>query len=89
MLKKIKTEKGFECEIDTELLDDIEFMDMLLATQEGDTLMFVKLMKYLLGEEQYKKAKDFIRNENGRAKLTDMFTLFEEIFESIGKDAKN
>ena len=53
MDKKIKLENGFECTINTDVLDDMEFVD-LLADTEDDPLKIGRVALMLLGKEQKK-----------------------------------
>lgn len=89
MLKKIKTKSGFECEVDSEVMDDADILDLLVEADDGNELSMFKAFKLFIGKEQYKKAKDFIRDENGKAKASALYTLLLEIFTSIGDEGKN
>ena len=88
MDKKIKLENGFECTINTDVLDDMEFVD-LLADTEDDPLKIGRVALMLLGKEQKKNLYDHLRTEDGRVPVTSMNDAIEKIFNVLGDDAKN
>lgn len=88
MDKKIKLENGFECTINTDVLDDMEFVD-LLADTEDDPLKIGRVALMLLGKEQKKNLYDHLRTEDGRVPVTSMNDAIEQIFNALGDDAKN
>lgn len=88
MEKKIKLENGFECTINTDVLDDMEFVD-LLADTEDDPLKIGRVALMLLGKEQKKNLYDHLRTDDGRVPVTSMNDAIEKIFNALGDDAKN
>lgn len=88
MDKKIKLENGFECTINTDVLDDMEFVD-LLADTEDDPLKIGRVAMMLLGKEQKKNLYDHLRTEDGRVPVTSMNDAIEKIFNALGDEAKN
>ena len=88
MDKKIKLENGFECTINTDVLDDMEFVD-LLADTEDDPLKIGRVALMLLGKEQKKNLYDHLRTEGGRVPVTSMNDAIEKIFNALGDEAKN
>lgn len=88
MEKKIKLENGFECTINTDVLDDMEFVD-LLADTEDDPLKIGRVALMLLGKEQKKNLYDHLRTEDGRVPVTSMNDAIEKIFNALGDEAKN
>lgn len=88
MDKKIKLENGFECTINTDVLDDMEFVD-LLADTEDDPLKIGRVALMLLGKEQKKDLYDHLRTEDGRVPVTSMNDAIEKIFNALGDEAKN
>lgn len=88
MEKKIKLENGFECTINTDVLDDMEFVD-LLADTEDDPLKIGRVALMLLGKEQKKDLYDHLRTEDGRVPVTSMNDAIEKIFNALGDEAKN
>ena len=88
MDKKIKLENGFECTINTDVLDDMEFVD-LVADTEDDPLKIGRVALMLLGKEQKKNLYDHLRTEDGRVPVTSMNDAIEKIFNALGDEAKN
>lgn len=88
MEKKIKLENGFECTINTDVLDDMEFVD-LLADTEDDPLKIGRVALMLLGKEQKKNLYDHLRTDDGRVPVTSMNDAIEKIFNALGDEAKN
>lgn len=88
MDKKIKLENGFECTINTDVLDDMEFVD-LLADTEDDPLKIGRVALMLLGKEQKKNLYDHLRTDDGRVPVTSMNDAIEQIFNALGDEAKN
>lgn len=88
MDKKIKLENGFECTINTDVLDDMEFVD-LLADTEDDPLKIGRVALMLLGKEQKKNLYDHLRTEDGRVPVTSMNDAIEKIFNALGDESKN
>ncbi len=82
------TKSGFSYEIDEEILDDYEFLEILLKIDEGEISYSIKMVDMLLGEEQKKRLKDHVRTENGRVPATKLISEALEIFSSI-KEGKN
>lgn len=82
------TKSGFSYEIDEEILDDYEFLEILLKIDEGEVSYSIKMVDMLLGEEQKKRLKEHVRTENGRVPATKLISEALEIFSSI-KEGKN
>lgn len=80
MIKQIETKSGFKCEIDDDVLDDMELFDAICDVERGKTIAVSIAVSKVLGSEK-KRLYDFLRDENGRvpslavsAELTDIFT---------------
>lgn len=82
------TKTGFGYEIDEEILDDYEFLEILLKIDEGETAYALKMVERLLGEKQRDRLKEHLRTEKGRVPATKLIAETMEIFESI-KAGKN
>jgi len=55
-----RTESGFEFKIDPDLLDDMEFIDLLAEASENG-LLLSKVLAFMLGEEQKKALYEHLR----------------------------
>lgn len=82
---------GFEVEIPDENLDDYELLEDLVELDEDDENYgkIVSVFRRLLGKEQYKALKEYIRNESGRVACTEMMDTLREIFEIQNGEIKN
>lgn len=82
---------GFKAEISEDARDDFEIFEALAELDEENPqyskLIFV--YKRLLGEEQYKALREFMRSEDGRISTVGMFTVLQEILENSGDEVKN
>ena len=73
-----ETTKGFVWEFDERVLDDIEILDAISEMDENP-MVFPKLVKKILGEEQKKAFYDAYRNEDGRVPVEELVLAFGEI----------
>lgn len=68
---------GYKLEFDQNNLDDVEVFELINAIEEGEVQKTAKLLKLLIGENEYNKVKDFFVNKYGRfpiSKLTEVYT---------------
>lgn len=84
----IVTSTGFECNIDSEVLNDFEMIDLVTEADDGNLLSINRLLNKMLGKEK-KRLYDHLRNDDGRVPIDDMTRAVEEIFTSLNKEAKN
>lgn len=87
MLKGISA-SGFEFEIDEEVLDDWEMIELLQEIDDGSVGKIAKAIVFLLGKEQYKKLKNFIKARDGKIKASVMIDEFTSIM-NAEKEVKN
>ena len=88
-MRKVKTQSGFECEIDEEILDDYDFLELLCKIDEGDVNLTVKMVDKLMGTpEQKERLKNHVREESGRVPAKKLLTEVMEIFNAT-KEGKN
>lgn len=84
-----KTKSGFKFSYDPQNLNDMEFLDALVAAENGDEVAGLTAYSYmclkLLGKEQRKKLYDHVRLDNGRVptelieeELTEMMAAAQE-----------
>lgn len=82
------TSSGFEFSIDDEVLDDYELLEAFVDIDSGNASKVVFALRALLGENQYKAAKDHLKRTVGRARTTDMVRILVEITEAAkGKNS--
>lgn len=68
-MKHIKTATGFECDIDENVMNDMEVVDALADLQNNENpLAYSTFTRKLLGENR-KALYDHVRNKKGRVPL--------------------
>lgn len=80
----MKTSSGFEFRINEGIMDDWEFFEDMAA---GTAVAEVKAMRRILGDEQYQKLKDHVRDKDGKVSFEAMDRELGEIITAAG--AKN
>lgn len=83
-----RTKSGFEFEIDNDILDDWELLECFREIDRGNEDYIVDAAKQLLGDEQYGKLKDFVREKYGRVKASVMADEIVDIM-NHSKEGKN
>lgn len=78
-MKKGKTSTGFEFELDTDVIMDMEFIELAAEASENGT-KYPAMVEYALGKEQKKRLYNHVRNERGRVMFDDIRREFDEIF---------
>lgn len=87
--KFIKFEKdGFECEINPEILEDIDMLENIAIAEKGDLLASIQVAKNIFGAENYLKLKEFLKEKNGVAKADVVFECVKEIVEKVAETKK-
>ena len=88
-MKKGKTNNGFKYEIDEKVLDDMELIDAMAASQGDDPTQISTVVVKIFGADQRKRLYDHVRTEDGRVPVTEVANIITEIIESLGDDGKN
>lgn len=88
-MKKGKTESGFKFEIDEKVLDDMELIDAMAASQGDDPTQISTVVVKIFGEEQRKKLYDHVRAEDGRVPIAEVANIITEIINLLGDEGKN
>ena len=88
-MKKGKTESGFKFEIVEKVLDDMELIDAMAASQGDDPTQISTVVVKIFGADQRKRLYDHVRTEDGRVPVTEVANIITEIIESLGDDGKN
>ena len=86
--KTIVLSDGYEITIDSELLDDWDFLETLREIDKGNAGMIVDVMPMMLGDEQFAELKTHLRKENGKLKASDMVNVLYEIL-NASDETKN
>lgn len=83
-----KLASGFEYEIASDLLDNMELVDAIVEADENP-LAVSRVVKLLLGEDQRRKLYDHLRTEKGNVPMLAVSEAVAEIFRGSGQQAKN
>lgn len=85
------TTKGFNYVIDAEAFDDYETFEKICALDrdENNIALVTEVFEAMLGKEQYKELKEFMRKENGRISTRDMIDTLSEILNGEDEEIKN
>ena len=76
-----KTKSGFKFELDEEVLNDYETIE-LLGDVEENPLIFPKVVKRILGDEQTIALKNHVRDEKGRVNAEKITAEVADIFKT-------
>ena len=85
----ITTKSGFCCEIDPEVLNNMELVDALAEVQNGNSLAYPTVCLLILGKETRTRLYNHLRNEAGRVPPADVYRELTEIMNALGQPAKN
>jgi len=88
---KGKLRSGFKYEVDTEVFNDMEFIEVMAAAEGNEPLKIVEVVERLLGTDQKKALYDHLRNDAGRVPVEAVSEAIGEIIEQTAEDpaAKN
>lgn len=84
-----KTKSGFEFSVNRDDLDNWELFDAICMADEGNIAQIRKVASIILGKEQFTRLIDHLRDENGRARTTDVLSEVMEVFRLCGDEGKN
>lgn len=84
MIKGV-TESGFEFEIDETLINNYDFLELMVDADEGSVPAMIKAIRLILPQEEINRIKDFVRNENGIAAIPDVYKVVAEIISFKGE----
>ena len=82
------TRSGFNFKVDTEAMNDMEFVDALSDTMDDNPIAFSKVCTKLLGSEQKKELYNHLRKD-GKVTIESVGEEIADIFGAIGEEGKN
>lgn len=88
-MKKGSTTDGFKWEVDENVLDDMELIDAMAASQGEDPTQISTVVMKIFGADQKKKLYDHVREKDGRVPISKVADIITEIINDIGDDGKN
>lgn len=77
------TESGFHFEIEEEVMDDMEFLEILVDITKGDKSKLPAFVLAFFGEEQKARLYDHCRSEKGRVRLSKVEEEIKGVFDAI------
>ena len=83
MVVKGKTKSGFEFKVDSEMLEDAEFLEILADMQSDEPIAVFKFARKVLGKEQKQKFYDHHRNKKGIVSQQKVTAELVEILEAL------
>lgn len=82
---KGKTKSGFNFKIDEKKMDDMEFLEKMVAAEDGDFKAAIETVVTVLGEKGKKELYDFLRQKDGRVPVDAFSKAMTEIFEAASE----
>ena len=74
---------GFKFEVDTDLVDDVETLEVIEEIQNGQPTKIITFLKQILGESTYAEMKAHYVKTQGRMRISTLNKVFEAIFEKF------
>jgi hypothetical protein len=76
--------EGYKFTVDTDLLDNVEIVDLIERIEGGKSLKaVVEFLYYLIGKDGYEKMQAYFVEKEGRFKLTRLSRVYYAIFEKF------
>lgn len=82
-MTEVITASGFAVDIDEAALDDMELLDMLMATSGDNVRHLPAILGKLLGEEGKRRLYDHVRTPEGRVPYAAIDRELTEIFSAV------
>lgn len=86
---KCTTKFGFACELDENVMDNMELIEALSDDSADAGYRSVKVVNLILGQNQKKELYNHLRASDGRVPVAAVTEAMKDIFESFGQQAKN
>jgi hypothetical protein len=88
-MKKIKLKNGFECELDDNIMNNMELVDTLAEEDDNNPLTVSKLCRLIFGNGDTREALyDSLRHPDGRVPVEELAKAIKETFEQFGDAGK-
>lgn len=86
---QITTKSGFSCDIDPDVLNNMELVDDLAEVQAGNALAISRVCLKILGKDNRARLYDHVRNKAGRVPPDKVDAELGEILKGMGQQGKN
>jgi len=84
----MKLSNGFELEVDKNGLDDWEILEILCDLDDGKFGKMPKVFDAVLGADQFAALKAYLKETEGKVKISTMQNLLGEIFDTLKEGKK-
>ena len=84
----MKLSNGFELEIDENGFDDWEILEILCDLDNGKFGTMPKVFTGIMGEDQYNALKAYLKETEGKVKISSMQKVLAEIFDTLKEGKK-
>lgn len=85
MKKHIETSSGFEAEVNAAAADDLAFLDLLCALDDGEPHAIRGIVNALLDEPDRERLYAHLKTEDGRVPVSAVTREMIDIINGIGK----
>lgn len=76
--------EGYKFELDTELLDDVELLEMIDGIENLERpALIITLLQKLIGDDGYTAMKAYFVKKDGRFKMSKLSGIYQAIFEDF------
>lgn len=79
----VKTQSGFECDFDTDVLNDMRMLDDLVELDNGNTAVYPKILSKLMPKEDKERLYKFLETEDGKVPIDKFGVELTEIFKAV------
>ena len=82
---KVTTKTGFECEINPDVMDDMEVLDLVVRIEKADVLAYPPFLDKIFERDTKTRLYDHIRTEDGRVPISAIGQEVSDILECMGE----
>lgn len=84
----VKTESGFECDVNTRSLNDMRMLDDLVEMDKGNAAVYPRVITRLLPPKDKERLYEHIQDEDGVVPIDKFGTELLQIFKAVGEQKK-
>lgn len=84
----VKTESGFECDVNINALNDMRMLDDLVELDNGNAVVYPRVINRLLPPEDKERLYEHIQDEDGVVPIDKFGEELKQIFAAVGADQK-
>lgn len=84
----VKTESGFECDVNPRHLSDMRMLDDLVELDNGNATVYPRVISRLLPPKDKERLYEHIQDEDGVVPIEKFGEELKQIFAAVGADRK-